>query len=108
MIVLIVERAPEGLRGELSRWLLEPRAGVFVGRVSAVVRDKLWERACKGVRDGSAMMIWRTNNHQGFDIRFHGDPSRTVTDWEGLTLITRRHDRYPNRGRGGRGGGGNR
>ena len=41
MIVMILENVPTSLRGELSRWLLEPRAGVFVGHVSARVRDKL-------------------------------------------------------------------
>lgn len=97
MMVLIVERAPAGLRGELSRWLLEPRAGVFVGRVSATVREKLWERTCKGARDGAAMMIWRSNNEQGFDFQIWGDPSRTITDWEGLKLVTLRRDRYPTR-----------
>lgn len=97
MMVLIVERAPAGLRGELSRWLLEPRAGVFVGRVSAIVRQKLWERTCKGLSDGAAILVWRTNNEQGFEFQLWGDPSRTVTDWDGLKLVTVRHDRYPKR-----------
>jgi CRISPR-associated protein Cas2 len=99
MMVLIVERAPAGLRGELTRWLLEPRAGVFVGRVSATVREKLWERTCKGLKGGAAMLIWRTNNEQGFEFQIWGDPSRSVTDWEGLKLVTMRHDRYPKRRR---------
>ena len=34
MIIMILENVPVGLRGELSRWLIEPRAGVFVGHVS--------------------------------------------------------------------------
>lgn len=88
MMVLIVERAPTGLRGELTRWLLEPHAGVFVGRVSATVREKLWQRTCKGLRGGAAILVWRTNNEQGFDFQIWGDPRRTVTDWEGLKLVT--------------------
>lgn len=99
MMVLIVERAPPGLRGELTRWLLEPQAGVFVGQVSALVRQKLWERTCKGLRGGAAILIWRSNNEQGFEFQLWGDPSRTVTDWEGLKLITVAHDRYPKRRR---------
>ena len=35
MTVLILERVPATLRGELSRWMIEPRTGVFVGKVSA-------------------------------------------------------------------------
>lgn len=97
MMVLIVERVPAGLRGELSRWLLEPKAGVFVGRVSAMVRDRLWERACKGAAGGAVMLIWRVKNEQGFDFRLWGDASRTITDWEGLKLVTLARDRYPNR-----------
>jgi CRISPR-associated protein Cas2 len=97
MMVLIVERAPAGLRGELSRWLLEPHAGLFVGRVSAMVREKLWQRTCKGLRNGAAIMIWRSNNEQGFEFLLWGDPSRSVTDWDGLKLVTLCRDRYPKR-----------
>jgi len=46
MVVLIVESAPPSLRGELSKWMLEPRAGVYVGTISGAVRDLLWEKAC--------------------------------------------------------------
>ena len=37
MVVMILERAPPGLRGEMSRWMIEPKAGVFVGRVMPVL-----------------------------------------------------------------------
>ena len=30
-VILMLERVPTGLRGELSRWMIEPRTGVFVG-----------------------------------------------------------------------------
>ncbi len=41
MVVIILEKVPAGLRGELTRWLLELKAGVFVGKVSAMVRERL-------------------------------------------------------------------
>ena len=47
MIIMILEKVPVSARGELTRWLLEPRAGVFVGHVSAMVRERLWEKCCK-------------------------------------------------------------
>ena len=47
MIVMVLETVPVGLRGELTRWLLEPHTGVFVGHVNAMVRDRLWEKCCK-------------------------------------------------------------
>ena len=65
MVVMILESVPTSLRGELTRWMLEPKAGVFVGTVSAMVRDRLWGKVCKSVRDGGCMMIHRTNNEQG-------------------------------------------
>ncbi len=43
MVVIILESVPTSVRGELTRWLLELHAGVFVGNISAMVRDKLWE-----------------------------------------------------------------
>ena len=89
MIVMILERVSPSLRGELTRWLLEPKAGVFVGSASAMVRQKLWEKVCRRVKDGACMMIWSTNNEQGFQIDFWGNTSRHVLDWDGLQLITR-------------------
>lgn len=87
MLVLILERVPAGLRGELTRWMLEPRAGVFVGQVSAMVRDKLWDKVESGLKGGSALLIHSTNNEQRFAIRVRGEPSRVVVDFEGLSLI---------------------
>ena len=87
MVVLIVERAPAALRGELTRWMVEPRAGVFVGKMSAMVRDKLWEKVVgKGPRVG-ATMIHNAQTDQGFQVRSHGDTSRKVVNVEGLELI---------------------
>ena len=72
MVVLILERVPPGLRGELTRWLLEPRAGVFVGRISAAVRDRLWEKACGQSQAGGCVLIHSSDNEQGFRIRSWG------------------------------------
>lgn len=87
MVVLILERVPTGLRGELTRWLLEPKAGVFVGSLSGMVRDLLWEKVCRESRGGSCIMVQTSNREQGFVIRMHGDPSRRPEDFEGLSLI---------------------
>ena len=90
MIVLIVERATPGMRGELSRWLLEPKSGVYVGRVSAMVRDQLWELVEKRLpRDGAAMLIQQSKNDQGYEVRSIGEGSRLLVDFEGLWLVER-------------------
>lgn len=87
MVVLILENVPIGLRGEISRWMIEPRAGVFVGKVSAMVRDKLWQKACGTSKGGGVTMIYTINNEQGFTIRTFGDTSRKIVDHEGLWLV---------------------
>ena len=87
MIVLMVERAKPGLRGELSRWLIEPRAGVFVGHVSAMVRDRLWQKVVKSSSGAGAIMIHNALTEQGFATRIHGDTSRRLVDYEGLSLV---------------------
>jgi CRISPR-associated protein Cas2 len=87
MTVIILEKVPTGLRGELTRWMLEPKAGVFVGTLAAAVRDRLWEKVCQGARGGGCLMVHAAANEQGFSIRMWGDTSRIVEDFEGLALI---------------------
>ncbi|MFZ5824070.1 MAG: type I-E CRISPR-associated endoribonuclease Cas2e [Bacillota bacterium] len=87
MTVIILEKVPVGLRGELTRWMLEPKAGVFVGSLSAAVRDRLWEKVCQGARDGGCLLVYTAANEQEFKIRMWGDTSRVPEDFEGLTLI---------------------
>ncbi len=92
MIIMILENVPTGLRGEVSRWLLEPQAGVFVGHLSARVRDKLWDKACQAKKAGSVLQIWSTNNEQRFKMRMYGEGSRRIIENEGLQLIEIPHD----------------
>jgi CRISPR-associated protein Cas2 len=87
MVILILERVPAGLRGELSRWMIEPRAGVFVGIPSGLVRDRLWTKVTKSAPGGAAVLIHSSRTEQGFTVRTHGDPSRHPVDIEGLTLV---------------------
>jgi CRISPR-associated protein Cas2 len=86
MVVLILERVPASLRGELSRWMIEPRTGVFVGRVSSIVRDKLWQKAAGGAKGGAGILIYTSQTEQGFSARSFGDTTRALLDWEGLLL----------------------
>ena len=44
MIVVVVSNAPPRLRGRLSAWLVEVRAGVYVGDYSARTREMIWEQ----------------------------------------------------------------
>ena len=90
MVIFIMQNVPTSLRGELTRWMLEPRAGVFVGTMSAMVREKLWEKISRGLRDGGAVGIHSSNTEQGFVIRTVGQTDREVEDFEGLFLVKRR------------------
>ena len=47
MVVFLMEKVSVSLRGEITRWMLELRPGVFVGNISALVREKLWETICQ-------------------------------------------------------------
>jgi CRISPR-associated protein Cas2 len=87
MVVMVLENVPTSLRGELTRWMLEPKAGVFVGKMSAMVRDRLWIKVCKKAGDGGCILFHNTNNEQGFAIRLWGNCKRQLRDFDGLFLI---------------------
>lgn len=87
MMVMILESVTTGLRGELSRWLIEPHTGVFVGQVSARVRDRLWEKSVQRKKAGGVIQIWTTNTEQHYQIRMSGNTNRNLIEVEGLQLI---------------------
>jgi CRISPR-associated protein Cas2 len=87
LVVIVLERVTPALRGELTRWMLELRAGVFVGTLSGMVRDRLWDYACSKIGRGGGVMVYTTNTEQGFATRYWGEPTRALVDFDGLTLI---------------------
>lgn len=88
MIVVVLSVCPEKLRGELSRWLLEISAGVYVGHVPARVRDRLWLRIIEDVSRGRALMVHTARNEQGMTFRVHNHAWEPL-DHEGLILMRR-------------------
>ncbi len=93
MVVMILENIPPSVRGELTRWLMELRAGVFVGKVSAMVRDRLWETVCsKAGKKGGGFLIHPANTEQGYAIHSTGTTTKAIEDYDGLLLAcTRKH-----------------
>ncbi len=87
MVVMMLETVPVSLRGELTRWLIEPHPGVFVGHVSALVRDRLWDKCCQRAKGGGVLQVWSTNNEQRLAMRTFGVTRREVVDFDGLQLI---------------------
>lgn len=86
MVVLILERATKAIRGEVSRWMIEPRANVFVGRMTSTVREQIWEQVCHK-RVGAALIIYPAQNEQGFKIETNRDPTRQIVEIDGLQLV---------------------
>jgi CRISPR-associated protein Cas2 len=87
MVIMVLESVPGSLRGELTRWLIEPHPGVFVGHVNAMVRDRLWKKCCEAKRAGGLVQAWSTNTEQRFQIRMAGDTKRAVVNLDGLQLV---------------------
>lgn len=88
MLVIVVENVPPRLRGRLAVWLLEVRAGVYVGDLSKRVREMIWNQVTEGSEDGNAVMIWRTNTESGFDFVTHGANRRVPVEWDGVKLVS--------------------
>lgn len=88
MVVLVLTSCSPGLRGDLCRWLLEIAPGVFVGHISARLRDRLWARVLELVRDGRAIMVYTARNEQHLAFEVF-QPDWVPVDCEGASLIKR-------------------
>ena len=88
MLVIVVENAPPRLRGRLAIWLLEVRAGVYVGKVSRRVREMIWNTIEKGIEEGNAVMVWSTNTESGFDFLTMGQNRRIPVEMDGIKLVS--------------------
>lgn len=88
MLVIVVENVPHRLRGRLAVWLIEIRAGVYVGDLSAKVRDMIWAQIVDGIEDGNAIMAWSTNTESGFDFLTLGENRRLPVEFDGLKLVS--------------------
>ncbi|WP_084609297.1 type I-E CRISPR-associated endoribonuclease Cas2e [Thermocrispum agreste] len=90
MTVIVVTACPVGLRGHLTRWLMEISPGVFIGKITARVRDRVWARVVDMAKTGRAIMVFTADNEQGYDFVVHGHDWIPI-DHDGLKLILRPH-----------------
>ena len=88
MLVIVVEHAPPRLRGRLAVWLIEIRAGVYVGDLSVKVREMIWSQIEVGIEEGNAVMAWSTNTESGFDFMTLGKNRRLPVEMDGLKLVS--------------------
>lgn len=88
MLVIVVENAPPRLRGRLAVWLLEIRAGVYVGKASRRIREMIWGQVKCGIEQGNAVIAWTTNSERGFDFDTVGENRRIPIDMDGIKLVS--------------------
>ena len=87
MMVIVVENAPPRLRGRLSLWLAEARAGVYVGVYARRTRERLWSEVKSLIGDGNAVIAWSAPTDSGFAFDAIGESRREPADFDGLTLV---------------------
>jgi CRISPR-associated protein Cas2 len=88
MLVIVVENAPPRLRGRLAVWLLELRAGVYVGNYSRRTREMIWCEVCAHIGGGDGVIAWSAPNDAGFDFDTCGANRRVPVDIDGFKLIS--------------------
>ena len=88
MLVIAVNNAPPRLRGRLAVWLLEIRAGVYVGNYSRRTREMIWEQVQSLIEQGDAIIAWAAANDAGYDFDTCGLNRRLPTDLDGMKLVS--------------------
>lgn len=87
MMVVVLTNSPPRLRGRLAVWLLEVRAGVYVGDYSTRTRERIWDQVCAWIGEGDAVIAWKAPTDQGFDFATVGTNRRMPVDFDGLKLV---------------------
>lgn len=87
MMVIVVENAPPRLRGRLAVWLLEIRAGVYVGNYSRKIRERIWGEVLGAIGEGNAVIAWTAPNDAGFEFETCGVNRRVPVDFDGFRLV---------------------
>lgn len=85
MVLYSLEHTTESVRGLLTRHLFEIRPGVFVGRISNIVKKLLTDRVIE--EDPFVDMIIAEEKQGDIVFESYGCPTRQIADIEGMTLI---------------------
>ncbi len=64
MLMVVTENVPPRLRGRLAIWLLEIRAGVYVGDTSKRIREMIWQQVIQLSDGGNVVMAGRQTANQ--------------------------------------------
>lgn len=87
MLVIVTNNVPLKLRGRLAAWLVEVRAGVYIGSYSKRVRETIWQQLEALIGEGDAVIAWSTNTESGFEFQTLGANRRMPIDYDGLRLV---------------------
>ena len=87
-LVVVTENVPPRLRGRIAIWLLEVRAGVYIGDVSRRTREMIWEQLAEGHENGSVVMAWASSHESGYEFQTLGPSRRLPVEFDGLYLVS--------------------
>lgn len=87
-LVVVTENVPPRVRGRIAIWLLEVRAGVYIGDVSRRTREMIWEQLVKGYENGSVVIAWASNHESGYEFQTLGPSRRLPIEFDGLFLVS--------------------
>lgn len=86
-VVVVTENVPPRLRGRIAIWLLEVRAGVYIGNVSRRAREMIWQQLSAGCEDGNVVMAWASRHESGYEFQTLGSNRRLPVEFDGLRLV---------------------
>ena len=87
-MMFITENVPSSVKGELTKWMIQLKPGVFLGTLSTLVGEKLWTKIQEKQGHGGAIWVKATNNEQKFKLAISGKNHWLISDFDGLQLIT--------------------
>lgn len=87
MLVIVLENSPPRLTGRLSLWFAEVRSGVFVGKATQKLRERIWAEICADLGEGNAVMVASSPNEGGFVFWTAGANRRRMVLSDGLPLV---------------------
>ena len=89
MTIFICTNASPRIRGELTRFLYEIDAGVYVGKINAEVRNLLFdkiEQLSIDLSDFRLIMIYSYKNENGFEYKYLNYKNYKLENIDGLIL----------------------
>ncbi len=87
-LVVTTENVPPRLRGRMAIWLLEVRAGVYIGDVSRRTREMIWEQLVQGCEQGHVVLAWASHHESGYEFLTIGPSRRLPVEFDGLMLVS--------------------